>query len=413
MKKAMVTMVMITLMVVSMFAAYKTKNENDQETISQLIHEYMDGGWNNYHMETFKKCLHPEFISLSIKNNEIETGTFSAFLEYAKKMRRKEPDGRKIKAKAKINTIKTMGYIGFAKFEVYLGDDLHGTDFMLFLKFEGEWKFVRGVSIHHGEEGNADPKMEKEKIKRVICDALVDGSGNYWDVERFKKGFHPVFTGLSYNRKKLEKDSFSDWERIIKIMKTREPEGHPVLITGKFPSVEVLGNIGFAEVKLFIGTKLKETVYLLLLKFEEGWKIVNKLDIRHFQKKNAPVSDEKKAVAKVIREAYVDGIQNLGNIEAIQKGFHPGFSLLYIRDNQLKKFLIKDWIESVKKRKEKNPDRPKVKTTVKFLNVDVVGKAATAKFELYRDSKLVFTDFMSLLKFEGGWKIVSKISHRH
>jgi len=79
---------------------------------------------------------------------------------------------------------------------------------------------------------------------------LVDGSGNYWDVEKFKKGFHPVFTGLSYTKKKLEKDTFSDWQRIIKIMKVREPDGHSELITGKFPYIEVLGNIGFAEVSI-------------------------------------------------------------------------------------------------------------------------------------------------------------------
>lgn len=122
---------------------------------------------------------------------------------------------------------------------------------------------------------------------------------------------------------------------------------------------------------------------------------------------------EKEAVMKVIREAYVDGLQNLGDIGPIKNGFHPDFAILYIRDNQLKKYPINEWIESYKKRKEKNPDGPKVKATVKFLNVDVMGKAGTAKFELYRDSKLVFTDFLFLLKFDEGWKIVSKISHRH
>jgi hypothetical protein len=412
MKKTIVSTVFVVVLALSLFGHDAADDVNDHKAIGKMLN-FMGDSMNRHDGEVFRKYFHRDFKSLSVQNNELKTETVSQYLENAEKMKLKESRGRTVKVVVKSRGIKIMGHIGFAQFEVYIGNDLQTSVFMLLVKFEEEWKFMRGISVDHGEEGNADPKEEKEAIMRVIGNALIDGSGNYWDVEKFKKGFHPVFTGLSYNRKKLENDSFSDWERIIKKMKTREPEGHQELITGKFPSVAVLGNIGFAEVKLYVSTRLKETVYLLLLKFKDGWKIVNKLDIRHFQKKIDQASNEKKVVVKVIREAYLDGIQNLGNIETIRNGFHPDFALLYIRDNRLNKLLIKDWIESVKKRKQKNPDGPKVKTTIKFLNVDVVGTAATAKFELYRDSKLIFTDIMSLLKFDEGWRIVSKISHRH
>ena len=81
--------------------------------------------------------------------------------------------------------------------------------------------------------------------------------------------------------------------------------------------------------------------------------------------------------------------------------------------NNLAKLTLDRWIESVKKRKKENPGGPKEKTTAKFLQVDVIGKVGTAKFELYRDSKLIFTDIMTHLKFEEGWRIVSKVYHRH
>lgn len=45
--------------------------------------------------------------------------------------------------------------------------------------------------------------------------------------------------------------------------------------------------------------------------------------------------------------------------------------------------------------------------------IEVVGNAAVAKVELYREDKKIFTDFLSLYKFEEGWRIVSKIYHRH
>ena len=41
--------------------------------------------------------------------------------------------------------------------------------------------------------------------------------------------------------------------------------------------------------------------------------------------------------------------------------------------------------------------------------MDVTGKAAVARVELFRDGKHVFTDYLSLYQFADGWKIVAKI----
>ena len=50
-------------------------------------------------------------------------------------------------------------------------------------------------------------------------------------------------------------------------------------------------------------------------------------------------------------------------------------------------------------------------TTVKFLYVDIDGNIAVSKFEFYEGETLKYIDFLSLIRFEDGWKIVSKISH--
>ena len=125
---------------------------------------------------------------------------------------------------------------------------------------------------------------------------------------------------------------------------------------------------------------------------------------------------EKQAIEKVIQTAYVDGLQNIGNLEEIKNGFHPGFKLLGVNDNNmLTKFPIYSWIESFKERKEKNPDgRPEEeKITCQYKSIDVTGNAAMAKIELYQKGKKLFTDYLQLYKFEEGWKIVSKIYYRH
>ena len=135
-----------------------------------------------------------------------------------------------------------------------------------------------------------------------------------------------------------------------------------------------------------------------------------------FAVKKANNVEEKAAVAaikKVIQEAYVDGIKNLGDIEKIKKGFHPDFNMLSVQENKLRKFPINSWIEGVEKAKRENPNGPRIKTSVKFLMVDVVGNVGIAKFETYSGTELAFTDIMVLLKFEEGWRIVSKVYHRH
>lgn len=83
-----------------------------------------------------------------------------------------------------------------------------------------------------------------------------------------------------------------------------------------------------------------------------------------------------------------------------------------------RKFLntrFKKWAESVEKRKEDpnfNPANNEWKH--KFPQIDITGNAAVVKVELFKDGNKVFTDYLSLYKFENGeWKIVSKIYYRH
>ena len=49
---------------------------------------------------------------------------------------------------------------------------------------------------------------------------------------------------------------------------------------------------------------------------------------------------------------------------------------------------------------------------MKFLFIDIAGNVAVAKIEFYEGEELNYIDYLSLMKFEGGWKIVSKIAHR-
>jgi hypothetical protein len=127
------------------------------------------------------------------------------------------------------------------------------------------------------------------------------------------------------------------------------------------------------------------------------------------------IEKEKTAIKKVILGAYRDGIANVGDVEAIKKGFHPEFNLLGLNKDKtgMWKFPIADWAKDVEKRKKEGKYPPKEKVSFKFLLVDVVGNAGVAKIEFYKGEKLAYTDFLSLYKFKDGWKIVAKIFHQH
>jgi len=132
---------------------------------------------------------------------------------------------------------------------------------------------------------------------------------------------------------------------------------------------------------------------------------------------NALLAQENKdedLIKNVIQDAYVDGLCNNADEEAIRKGFHPDFNLIGARaDNTIWKLQIDKWIETAKKGKERGHKYSFQDefTSVKFLSVDIAGKVAVVKIEFYEGKEMNYIDYLSLMKFEDGWKIVSKIFH--
>ena len=125
----------------------------------------------------------------------------------------------------------------------------------------------------------------------------------------------------------------------------------------------------------------------------------------------AEAPSDESAIKQLVQQAYVDGLLNLGDLDKTRSGFHPDFVLLGLRNGQLTRFPIADWIASAEKQKSAGQNPPL--TTIQNISIDVTGTAAAVKIELNRAGKLIYTDYLSLYKFNDGWKIVGKIYFSH
>jgi hypothetical protein len=123
---------------------------------------------------------------------------------------------------------------------------------------------------------------------------------------------------------------------------------------------------------------------------------------------------EKEAIKKLVLTAYVDGLQNKGDLDATRKGFFPGFNLLMLQDGMINKLPIYNWIAyaEMKRSGEQEALTEEELTSCTFEFIDVTGSAAVAKIHLSKGGKRIFTDYLSFYKLDDGWKIVGKIYYR-
>ncbi|MFO7914610.1 MAG: nuclear transport factor 2 family protein [Candidatus Krumholzibacteriales bacterium] len=125
-------------------------------------------------------------------------------------------------------------------------------------------------------------------------------------------------------------------------------------------------------------------------------------------------SDEASAVKDVIRKAYFNGAFNEQDTESMERGFHPDFAIFSADGKELRKYPISEWISNIEeKKKDPGFDPDRVRLDCRIVSTDVTGDAAAAKVEISRGGDLLFTDYLSLLKFDDGWKIVAKVYHRN
>jgi hypothetical protein len=103
---------------------------------------------------------------------------------------------------------------------------------------------------------------------------------------------------------------------------------------------------------------------------------------------------------------YFQG-QKSGDVAHYRAAFQPSANLYWIRDGKFAERTSADWIAANGAAPRPSAAAEAPERRQRIAHVDIAGTAAIAKLVTETPDRLV-TDYMTLLKTEAGWRIVSK-----
>jgi len=115
----------------------------------------------------------------------------------------------------------------------------------------------------------------------------------------------------------------------------------------------------------------------------------------------APADD--RALVRAVVETYLHGLK-FNDVESLKKAFWPDAKLFFTKsDGSLGQLTQADWYAGFAQSAGKES-----KADLKITSVEVTNDVASAKVvETYPSSR--YTDYISLVRFDGKWQIVNKI----
>jgi hypothetical protein len=121
--------------------------------------------------------------------------------------------------------------------------------------------------------------------------------------------------------------------------------------------------------------------------------------------KIVPTAEYDAVVAAV--QAYVDGLR-VGSVEGVSKAFHQDAVMYGFTNGELLGGSIKNLYDFV----EKNGTAPDIATRLDILSITPT--TAVVRVDMEKDALgLDYTDFHTLLKQDGQWKVIAKVYHQY
>jgi hypothetical protein len=127
------------------------------------------------------------------------------------------------------------------------------------------------------------------------------------------------------------------------------------------------------------------------------------------------MTPEELEVREHIERSLCQGALNALDTAAMRQGYHKDFAIFGVRGEELTRLPLEEWIAVVESYRDDPTSRANGLRTMDhaFDYVDVTGDAAAAKLRFFRQGTPMFTDYLTLLRFGGEWKIVAKASQNH
>ncbi len=107
--------------------------------------------------------------------------------------------------------------------------------------------------------------------------------------------------------------------------------------------------------------------------------------------------------ARVPLENYIQG-HATGNGDFMRKAFHTEAKIMAFRDGKMMNLTVEEFASRFNGKPA--PDEAQRKRRIE--NVEITGNAGVGKIVLEYPT-VTYTDYMSLLKIDGEWKIVNKV----
>ena len=114
----------------------------------------------------------------------------------------------------------------------------------------------------------------------------------------------------------------------------------------------------------------------------------------------------KKDIESVITNSYIEPLYLYGDLEKIKEGFHEEFRINVLYNGVYSMRTRDEWIERIKNSRSANPTKKTY--TWRFNMIDVEDQTAVVKLTVNEEGKLKYIDYLTLYKFETGWRVITK-----
>ncbi|RKN80172.1 nuclear transport factor 2 family protein [Ulvibacterium marinum] len=121
---------------------------------------------------------------------------------------------------------------------------------------------------------------------------------------------------------------------------------------------------------------------------------------------NAQDPDDKSLIETIITECYLEPLYLNGNLDKIKEGFHKEFTMYVLYKGEFYATSRAKWIENIKATRSRN--LPQKNYSWQFKIIDHEGQTAVVKLCINEEGNLKYIDYLTLYKFQDGWKVITK-----